>query len=307
MAKTIRTANLTRRLAFTAAAATASVALTASVRAQAPAGNAKFKRAYVDGPFGQIHFRYVRPASSGLTPLVCLHASPLSGIVYETWLEEMGKDRPAFAPDTPGYGSSDTPPSPPQIPDFARSILRFLDEMQIARADIMGYHTGSFTAIDLAKTFPDRVRKVVLISAPIFNDQELANYRRTMLRPAPSFEQMLATTLDNVRKNGRGMFTDLPTDERYWDISLERMRHYRTSSWGFAAAFNYDLAGTIAKVTQPILVLNPQDDLWEQTPRAKPYLNAQSRIHDLPGRTHGMLDSHTAEIARVVRAFLDAA
>jgi pimeloyl-ACP methyl ester carboxylesterase len=217
----------------------------------------------------------------------------------------MGKDRDAFAPDTPGYGASDTPPSPPQIPDFARAMARFLDEMKIARADVMGYHTGSFTAIDLAKTFPQRVRKVVLISAPIFTEEELARLRASNVRPAPSFEQMLETTLNNVRKNGRGMFKDVPTDDRYWDISLERMRHYRTSSWGFAAAFNYDLAKAISEVRQPILVLNPEDDLWEQTPRAKPYLNAQSRIHDLPGRTHGMMDSHAAEIAQVVREFLD--
>jgi pimeloyl-ACP methyl ester carboxylesterase len=230
----------------------------------------------------------------------------LSGIVYENWIEEMGRDRAAFAPDTPGYGSSDTPPSPPQIPDFTKAIVRFLDELKVARADIMGYHTGSFTTIDLAKSHRERVRKVVLISAPIFNEQELANYRNTVLRPAPSFEQMLETTLNNVRMNGKGMFTDVPTDDRYWDISLERMRHYRTSSWGFAAAFSYNLADAISKVKQPILVLNPQDDLWEQTTRAKTYLNARSRIHDLPGRTHGMMDSHAPEIARVVREFLDA-
>jgi hypothetical protein len=42
------------------------------------------------------------------------------------------------------------------------------------------------------------------------------------------------------------------------------------------------------------------------TPRAKPLLNAQSRIHDLPGWTHGHLDAHTAEMAAVVRRFLDA-
>ena len=297
-----------RRTAMSVAAGIAAAASATSSAAQpVPSlkSTAKFKRGYTDGPYGQIHFRYVAPANPTKTPLVCLHASPMSGIVYENWLEEMGKDRIAVAPDTPGYGSSDTPDKPVQIPDFARAIVRFMDELGFSQVDVMGYHTGSFTSIELAKSFPARVRKVVMISAPIFNEAELANYRKTTLRPAPSFEQMLATTLENVRKNGKGMFTDVPTDDRYWDFSLERMRHYRTSSWGFAAAFNYDLAGAIQQVKQPILVLNPQDDLWEQTPRAKPYLNAQSRIHDLPGRTHGMMDSHTVDVANVVRGFLD--
>lgn len=169
----------------------------------------------------------------------------------------------------------------------------------------MGYHTGSFTSIEVAKTYPKRIRKVVLISAPIFNEEELVNYRKGTQRPVPSFDEMLSSTAENIRKNPRGMFKDLPNDERYWDISIERMRHYRTGQWGFAAAFNYDLKTAIAATTQPILVLNPQDDLWEQTPRAKPYLNSQSRIHDLPGRTHGMMDTHSPEIAQVVREFLD--
>jgi pimeloyl-ACP methyl ester carboxylesterase len=296
---------MNRRTLIASAAAGAVASTLSTAQGQTSLSPAKFRRAYADGPYGQIHYRYVVPSTATKTPLVCLHASPLSGILYENWIEEMGKDRNAFAPDTPGYGSSDTPPAPVQIPDFGRAIIRFMDELKIERADIMGYHTGSFTAIEVAKSFPARVRKVVLISAPIFTDEELEKLRGSNVRPAPSFEQMLETTLNNVRKNGRGMFKDVPTDDRYWDISLERMRHYRTSSWGFAAAFNYDLKSAIAAVKQPILVLNPQDDLWEQTPRAKPYLNAQSRIHDLPGRTHGMMDSHTVDIANVVRGFLD--
>ena len=294
-----------RRVALVAAAA-AGASTAIAQESKSNSTQPKFKRAYVDGPYGQIHYRYVLAANSTKTPLICLHASPLSGLVYENWIEEMGKDRNAFAADTPGYGSSDTPPAPVQIPDFGKAIVRFMDELKIERADIMGYHTGSFTSIEVAKSFPNRIRRVVLISAPIFNDEELSNYRKSTLRPAPTFEQMLASTLESVRKNGRGMFKDVPTDERYWDISLERMRHYRTSTWGFAAAFNYDLKKAVGETQQPILVLNPQDDLWEQTPRVKPYLNAKSRVHDLPGRTHGMMDSHTVEIAKVVREFLDA-
>lgn len=298
-----------RRALIAASAIGLGLAATSAVAADAPkaqGSTAKFKRGYTDGPYGQIHYRFVKPAASTKTPLICLHASPLSGIVFETWLEEMGKDRNAFAPDTPGYGSSDTPPAPVQIPDFATAMIRYLDELNIERADIMGYHTGSMTAVEMAKTFPNRVRKLVLISAPIFTPDELVKFRGPTLHPAPSFEEMLATTLDNVRKRGVGMFTDVPNNDRYWDISLERMRHYRTGSWGHTAAFNYDLKPALSAVTHPMLVLNPEDDLWEQTPRAKPYLNAQSRIHDLPGRTHGMMDSHAPEIAAVVRSFLDA-
>jgi pimeloyl-ACP methyl ester carboxylesterase len=247
----------------------------------------------------------VQPAKAATVPLLCLHASPLSSIVYSNWLVEMGKDRIAVAPDTPGYGSSDLPPSPPEIGDFADAFLRFMDAMKLKTVDVMGYHTGSLTSVELARRYPKRVRKVVMISAPLFTEAELVNYRRTQLGPAPNFEQMLARTLDQWLNTRRGMFRD-ETDDQYIDISLERMRRFRTSSWGFRAAFNYDLAKALPDVAQPILILNPEDDLWEATPRAKPYLK-NGRIHNLPGWTHGHLDAHTAEMAAIVRDFLDKA
>ena len=70
------------------------------------------------------------------------------------------------------------------------------------------------------------------------------------------------------------------------------------------AAINYDLATTLQSIPQPILVLNPKDDLAAYTPRAAPLLKT-GRIHDLPEWTHGMLDAKTAEIAALVRGFLD--
>jgi pimeloyl-ACP methyl ester carboxylesterase len=263
------------------------------------------KRGYVDGPYGQIHYRIVQPAKATTVPLLCLHASPLSSIVYANWLAEMGKDRIAVAPDTPGYGSSDAPPAPVEIGDFAAAFIRFMDEMKLKTVDVMGYHTGSLTSVELARRYPTRIRKVVMISAPVWTEAELVAIRKAQLGPAPSFPQMLARVLDQWLNTGRGMFRD-ETDDQYIDISLERMRRFRTSNWGFRAAFNYDLTKALPEVAQPILILNPEDDLWESTPRVKPFLK-NGRIHDLPGWTHGHLDAHTVEMANVVRAFLDKA
>ena len=261
------------------------------------------RRGYADGLHGQIHYRYAGDRNSRETPLMCLHASPLSGMVYDYWLAEMGRDRFAVAPDTPGYGGSDTPPEPPLIGDLAAAMIAFMDSMDLAQVDVMGYHTGSLTSADLAMRYPNRIRKVVMISAPIFDEKIREQYRPMLTAPLPDFPDVLASMADDLRENPRGMFTDVPTDERYADISIERLRHYRTSSWGFRAAFAYDLTATLPKVEQPVLILNPEDDLWELTRLAEPHLK-NGRIHDLPGWTHGAMDTHTEEMAAVVRAFL---
>jgi pimeloyl-ACP methyl ester carboxylesterase len=262
----------------------------------------RVRKAYANGPFGQIHYRYSGGRQSTETPLMCLHASPLSGIVYDYWLTEMGKDRFTVAPDTPGYGGSDTPQEPPLIADLADAMIGFMDSTDLHVVDVMGYHTGSLIAADLAVRYPDRVRAVVMISAPIFDEEIIEEYSSRIYNPPPEFADVLASTAESLRKDGRGMFRDM-TDERYEDISIERLRHFRTGNWGFRAAFAYDLREVLPQIEQPILILNPEDDLWELTPLAKPFLR-NGRIHDLPGWTHGHLDTHTEEMARIVRAFL---
>lgn len=260
------------------------------------------RKAYADGPFGQIHYRYAGDKNSTEVPLMCLHASPLSGILYDQWLAEIGKDRFTVAPDTPGYGGSDTPAEPPLIGDLADAMIGFMDSIGLQTVDVMGYHTGSFTSADLAMRYPDRIRKVVMISAPIFDQAIIDEYSGRIYDPPPKFADVLASTAKSIRENGRDMFRDM-TDERYEDVSIERLRHFRTGNWGFRAAFAYDLTAALPEIDHPILVLNPEDDLWEQTPSAKPFLK-NGRIHDLPGWTHGHLDAHTEEMAEIVRAFL---
>lgn len=270
----------------------------------APGGG--LRMGYADGPWGQIHFRSVAPAQRGTRPpLLCLHASPLSGIVYDNWLREIGRDRLALAPDTPGYGGSATPPQRPAIGDFAEAMLRFLDELGLGQVDVMGYHTGALTSVELARRHPARVRHVVMISAPMFTAEELTRLRASSGAPAPAFDVALERTVANWRREGRGMFRDA-SDDRVIDMRLDSLRRFRTANWGFLAAFDYDLAEALPQLRQPVLVLNPEDDLWTMTPRVKPLLNARSRIHDLPGWTHGHLDAHTAEMATIVRGFLDA-
>ena len=260
------------------------------------------RKAYADGPFGQIHYRYSGNRESTEVPLMCLHASPLSGIVYDYWLAEMGKDRFAVAPDTPGYGGSDTPKQPPSIGDLADAMIGFMDSVGLQIVDVMGYHTGSLTSADLAMRYPDRIRKVVMISAPIFDAAIIEEYSGRIYDPPPAFADVLASTAESLRQDGRGMFRDM-TEERYENVSVERLRHFRTGNWGFRAAFAYDLTEALPQIDQPILILNPEDDLWELTPRARPFLR-NGRIHDLPGWTHGHLDKHTQAMASIVRAFL---
>jgi hypothetical protein len=118
------------------------------------------RMAYADGPWGQIHYRVVAPtARTSRLPLLCLHASPLSGIVYDQWLPEIGRDRLALAPDTPGYGSSAAPPQPPAIADYAAAMLRFIDELGLRQRIRFAVdpNSAAIDALGLRKQDPEPI------------------------------------------------------------------------------------------------------------------------------------------------------
>jgi pimeloyl-ACP methyl ester carboxylesterase len=70
------------------------------------------------------------------------------------------------------------------------------------------------------------------------------------------------------------------------------------------AAPAFDAAGDLPVVQQPVLMLRPQDGLWEVTPRARELLPNATFV-DLLGHGSSLLDAAPEVVARHVRTFLD--
>lgn len=259
------------------------------------------RRTYVDGRYGQVHLRVAQPAAPGThPPLLCFHMSPHSGRIYERFLAAIGVDRIAVAPDTPGFGESDPPPGPPSIEDYAAAMGDVIDALGFGAVDVMGYHTGAETAVALALLRPAQVRKLVMVSAPLFTADELAAFREHY-GPSPITED--GSHL--VRKwQGHLRWAGGRSKEMVAEGFADALRNPAISWWGHRAAFDYALAGHLPNVAQPILVLNPDDDLRTQTNRAHGMLK-RGTVRDLPGWGHGFLDLHTDEARRIVVTFLD--
>jgi pimeloyl-ACP methyl ester carboxylesterase len=264
---------------------------------------AKTTRHYVEGRFGQLHYRRAAPtADTGKAPLLLFHMSPYSSVIYENFLAEMGNDRLTIAVDTPGFGNSDPPADLPEISDYAGAMGDLMDALLLRGVDVMGYHTGSKTALELAIQRPAQVRHVVMISAVIYSDAELKDRRAAYQKTDISED---GTHLSGWWKSAVRWSMEGRTREQIAQVFHARTMHPQISWWGHRAAFNYKTGEALPKVNQPVLVLNPQDDVWSITPRARPLIKT-GRVHDLPGWSHGFLDLKTKETATLVREFLDA-
>ena len=262
-------------------------------------------REYVDGRFGQLHVYYTKQSTERNTtfpPLMCFHMSPFAATIYEKFITEMGKDRLCIAVDTPGYGNSDPPEYPPLICDYAAAMSDVMNALEIESADVMGFHTGSKIGLELAIQQPKRVRRIIMVSMAYWTQAEQTERQISIQAPeiAEDGSHLMSLWQEMLRWSMTGRTHQMVADSFYASLLNPSITH-----WGHQAAYQYDVEAALSEVKQPIMVLNPQDDLWEQTPRIKPLLHhPDNEFHDLPGWAHGFLDLKTAETADLARRFL---
>ena len=88
----------------------------------------------------------------------------------------LAKDRVVVAAGTPGYGMSDRLPEPPEIGDYADAMFGFMEHLAShgilapGPFDVMGYHTGSITATEMARRDRQRVRRCVLFGLAAYTE-----------------------------------------------------------------------------------------------------------------------------------------
>lgn len=264
----------------------------------------KPRRTYFDGAFGQIHVRVAMAKSPTRPALYCLHQSPKCGLEFERFAKAASGERDVVAPDYPGYGLSDPPPTQADatIQTYAAEVWRVADVLGHDRIDLFGNHTGSKVAAEMAMQRPDRVGAIVMVSAPILTEEERAHF----------VEYFSPTPLDRagtrfrlqwervVHHAGPGVTLDMMARSY-----VQNLLGGEAYEWGHAAAFAYDAPFQTALRTlpQPIFVLNPADDLQEATRRAAPLLR-NGRIIEVPQWGHGFLDAFAEDAARLVTRLL---
>ncbi|MDA0368614.1 MAG: alpha/beta fold hydrolase [Proteobacteria bacterium] len=261
------------------------------------------RRAYAPCRFGQLHYRIAAPSAPRFPPLLVFHQTPTSGRCYEGLIGEMGRDRVAIAVDTPGFGASDPPSHAPSIADYAGAMGDLIDALSLPQVDVFGDHTGAKIAVECALQNPERVRRVVLNAAPVYAAAELDALQQqdvAVERFGGDGEHILARWAWAMHQRG----ADTPLDAVLLEVA-ESLRAGAHVWHGHHAAFGYQHRDALPRVSQPVLILHAQDDLWAPTARARPFIR-NGRMVDLPEWGREMLLVRFQAVAPILREFLDA-
>ncbi|WP_431919042.1 alpha/beta fold hydrolase [Micromonospora wenchangensis] len=211
-------------------------------------------RGYVGPEGAQIHYR----ASGVQGPAVVLfHESPQASNVFAPAMPALGRSLRAYAFDTPGYGLSDPPPHPLDIPGYARLLLRAIDTLGIETFAVVGQHTGASLALAVAHlAAPGRVTHAVL-SGLVLDRAEREELGASWAPDRP------------IDPDG-GHLRDLWT--RYaqlWERPPELVNLavaniasvFDRYNWSYRAAFGYDPVEPLRTLPCPVLLLTAERDM----------------------------------------------
>jgi pimeloyl-ACP methyl ester carboxylesterase len=98
-------------------------------------------------------------------PLVLLHGGIAGGEIFAGIAPRLAEGRRVIVPDLQGHGRTPEIDRPLRPEDLADDVAALIAQLGLERADVLGYSLGGEVTWRVAIQHPDRVRRIVVISA----------------------------------------------------------------------------------------------------------------------------------------------
>jgi pimeloyl-ACP methyl ester carboxylesterase len=207
-----------------------------------------------------------------------------------------------IVPDQIGFGKSSKPGSHVAFDDMARFTAALMDRLGIARADIVAHSMGGMLGMRFARSYPDRLRRLVL-QAPL----GLEDYRIHVPPVATEtvVEQERALSAEGYRRQllSNYRLTDPAKVEPYVALreriraSGEYERWLRSFAGSYQAIYREPVAHEIALIEAPVLFVMGARDF-----NAPGKASAPEAVRASMGQNARLAGEHAARMkaARVV-------
>jgi pimeloyl-ACP methyl ester carboxylesterase len=247
----------------------------------------KPNKAYTEGRFGQVHY-----CACGDGPaLVLMHQSPTSMIQFEkVWSLLAEKGFRVIGIDLPGFGGSDGPEDVPVIADYAHIVPVVLDALGIAKADILGHHTGAIVATEVALQFPERINRIILNGPLPLTDDERTFFKQHLAQEkewGPREDGSHLSEQWQFRIAAQPGWTDLDAIHRH---VVAGAAAWPNAWYAHDAVMAYDHGAAMKKITHPCLVFSNTGDSIHQIAERSKELRPDFDWAEIEGGTFDIID-----------------
>ena len=195
------------------------------------------------------------------TPIVLIHAFPLSSQMWDRQIEEFSEFGQVIAPDLPGFGRS-VLHSEVSIADMAKEIAELLESLRITEpAFIGGLSLGGYVAFELMRQFPEKVRALGLFSTRPTADTSEARQKRMQAIEMIEKEGIPAF----AQKTVHSLLGKSATEDKPDLVKLVESMILKNPEGGIvnalrAMADRRDSTDLVKKIDVPVLILAGSED-----------------------------------------------
>jgi pimeloyl-ACP methyl ester carboxylesterase len=236
-------------------------------------------------------------------PLVLIHGGLTTIGEMQAWVKPLAKTQQVIAVEMQGHGRTADTDRPMSFTTLGDDIAVLLDHLKIPKADLVGHSFGGASAIRTAIRYPDKVRRLVVISSPYARSGWYPEAQRGM-------SHVGAAMAENMMQTPTGKFSKRWPEPQRFPQFLDKM--------GNMMSEDYDWSADIAKLPMPVLLVFADNDSVSQKHIAEffallgggvkepGWLNTQlskSRLAVVPGYSHYNFLS-SPEVPELVGKFL---
>lgn len=220
----------------------------------------------------QLNAQQVHPNSSGYAtvngikiyyevygegkPVILLHGAFYTiGMNWGQLIPELSKTRKVIAVEMQGHGHSPYSDRKLDIASLASDVDKLMDFLKIDSADIAGYSMGGSIAWQFAVSYPERLRKLVIISSAYKSDGWLPAVNGAFKDFKPEF-------FDNTPL--QAAYDAVAPDKNNWRKFLTQMIAFADVPFDAGDA-------NIAKIKAPVLIIGGDNDGTNKVELMKTY------------------------------------
>ena len=234
-------------------------------------------------------------------PIVLLHGAFMT--IDMNWgqlIPDLSKNHKVIAVELQGHGHTPFSDRKLSHTTLASDVKGVLDYLKIDKADVIGYSFGGAVAYQFAIQSPEKLNKLVIISATYKSTGWVPEVRNAFKTMKPE------------------LFMNSPMQEAYNAVAPDKTKWTKFLEQMIASAGQpFDLGDSnISKIPAPVLIIAGDNDGLDKTELAKTYkllgggISAdmapmpKSQLAIVPGQGHVTLIMQTATILSYLNSFL---
>ena len=180
-------------------------------------------------------------------PLLLLHGGLGQIEMFGPNLKALQEERQVIGVDLQGHGRTPLGSRPIDIPAIGKDMAALVAELGYDKVDVLGYSFGGGVALHMAAQAPDRVRRLVIASAPFAK----SGFFPEMI---PQEEAVSGAMAD--------MMKETPMYTSYAAVAPDVSEFPRLlDAMGDAMRADYDASGAVAKLSMPVMLIFGDSDM----------------------------------------------